>query len=567
MRLSRLLFPQAPQVRVHDILSGDQTLFIFASTQGAARCPRCRHRSTHLHSHYERTLADVACGGCAVTIALRVRRFRCLRERCPCRIFGERLPHLASPRGQRTLRAQVQLLDLGFALGGRPGVRAARRLGLRVSVRTLLRLLRRQPLPTVAPVRVLGVDDFALRKGRRYGTILVNLETHTVIDLLPDRTAATLAAWLRHHPEIAIISRDRAGAYADGARQGASQARQVADRFHLLKNVTEALERFLARHHVALRQAARSAGVPASAGEADPATLPSPPGQTTNAQAQTSAADPPLPAAAAASSGRHEQLRQDRRARRLARYEEVQVLHAQGKSIRTIAAATGLAPRTVLRFVHADSFPEQGPRARRRSIVSPFLPYLHERWQAGCHNARRLWQEICQRGFTGGHTVVADVLRTWRERSPACQHLPATADAPPAVLDISCAPRHICWLLLRPWDSLTDEERAYLTRLYHLCPQVALAEALVEEFATVLREQDVPGWYAWLHGLDLTGIPELQAIARGMWLDRQAIEAAVSLDWSNGQVEGSVNRLKTIKRAMYGRANFDLLKQRVLHAA
>jgi transposase len=524
MHMSQLLFPDARQVRVHDVLRSGQSLLIFAGTGGAGRCPRCRHRSTQVHSHYERYLSDVACGGCAVRIALRVRRFRCPVRRCPCQVFGERLQHVAGPRAQRTVRARDQILQVAFALGGRPGARTARRLGLLVSKSTVLRLLHAQPPAPVHPVRVLGVDDFALRKGQRYGTVLVNLEQHQVIDLLPDRTAATFASWLRGHPEVEIISRDRAGAYAQGAREGAPQAQQIADRVHLLKHVTEALERYLARHQTALRQANQLPSSPVGPGSPDPPH------------------DPP---------------------RAGARYEQVHALHAQGASIATIVRQTGIAKRTVQRFLQANSFPERCPRRRPATTsITPHLPYLRERWAAGCHNADRLWQELRARGFDGGYGVVAGCLHAWRQ-------YPAAAPPPPtvAVLPNDPSPRRICWLLLRPAERLTEAEHTYLTRPYQVLPKVAVAEALVKEFATVLRERDVPSWYAWLHGLEISGIPELQAVAHSMRQDRAAIEAAVQQDWSNGQVEGSVNRLKTIKRTMYGRAGFDLLKVRVLHAA
>jgi transposase len=534
MRVSQLLFPGAPQVRVHDIVRTGSGLVIFASTRGAARCPHCRHRSKRVHSHYERHLSDVACGGCAVTVALRVRRLRCATP--GCRIFGERLHHVVIPHVHRTARATGLIVEEGFALGGRPGARAAKRLGLQVSKSTVLRVLRAQPLPPAELVRVLGVDDFAFRKGRRYGTILVNLELHQVIDLLPDRTAATLAAWLRAHPEVRIVSRDRAGAYAEGARDGAPQAQQIADRFHLTKNVTEALGRYLARHVRVLRQANEVSSPPAD--------------------------QPPADRPSATASQRTQQRRQERRDYRLARYEQVHALRAQGASLVTIAQQTGIARRTVQRFLNASSFPERRPRLRRAPSIAPYLPYLRERWAAGCHNAFRLWQEVCTQGFAGSYGVVADCLRAWR-------HHPA--DAPPAattlVLSDDPSPRQVCWLLLRPMDKLTEAERTYLSRLYQVFPKVAVAESLVEEFATILREKDVSGWYAWLHGLEISGIPELQAVAHSMWQDRAAIEAAVQQEWSNGQVEGAVNRLKTTKRTMYGRANFDLLKLRVLHAA
>jgi transposase len=420
-----------------------------------------------------------------------------------------------------------------------------------VSRRTILRLVRAASVREAGPVRVIGVDDWAQRRGRTYGTILVDLETQAVIDLLPDRTAETLAAWLRGHPEVEIISRDRDGAYADGARQGAPQAVQVADRFHLLKNVTDSLERFLTRHQAHLRQAAQASDAPGETREEGAGT-------DEGRGARPSAQRPP---------NRKEQERQERRARRLARYEEVMALRAQGQGIRAIARRTGLNKRTVQRYVAAAGFPECQPRARRHPQLERFMPYLQERWEAGCRNAKQLWHDLRQRGFTGGYTTVSDYLRTWRQtHGPGadCGRCPAQWQPPQTPVYTA---RQTLWLLLRPSTDLTADEQAYLTRLPQVCPLVTLAPALVQDFRTLLREHDVDGLYAWLHGAEACPIPELRRVAKRMWLDRRAIEAAVVLEWSNGQVEGRVNKLKVLTRSMYGRAKFDLLRQRVLRAA
>jgi transposase len=397
----------------------------------------------------------------------------------------------------------------------------------------------------------LGVDDWAQRRGRTYGTILVNLETHEVIDVLPDRTAETLTTWLHQHPEVEIISRDRGGAYADGARQGAPQAVQVADRFHLLKNVTDSFERFLARNHARLRQAAQ-------------ALVPS----ITVEEAMVEGGDKQRAPVVRSKLTRKEQEHQERRAAKLARYAEVLALRGQGHSLRAIADLTGLDRRTVRRYVQAEGFPENQPRARRTTQITRFVPYLQERWAAGCHNAKQLWHEIRRQGFSGGYTTLTDYLRAWRG-TPARRGCPRQrgSDPRPASSPCTYTARQTLWLLLRPVDDLTAEEQAYLTHLYHACPHVALAQALVQDFAAVLREHDIDGLYTWVHSAGACPIRALSAVARGMWLDRQAIEAAVATAWSQGQTEGQVNRLKVIKRGMYGRAKFDLLRQRVLHAA
>jgi transposase len=398
---------------------------------------------------------------------------------------------------------------------------------------------------------------------RCHGTILVNLETHEVIDLLPDRTAETLAAWLVRHPEIEVISRDRAGAYAAGARVGAPQATQIADRFHLDKNVTEALERYLLHHHRSLRQAGQE-DQPSAPSSSTRVTVPTPPACEAQPATQeaTLAALPPAPEP----TTRDARQARDRRARRLARYEEVMALHAQGKSLRTIAAATGLAKGTVMKFVHVGSFPELQPRAPRRTQLTPFLGYLRERWAAGCHDASQLWGELRQAGYTGGRSIVTDLLHTWRDPANASRQTAHQRPGTRTAATAGYSPRATCWMLLKEPDKLAAEELAYLTRLNHLCPQVALAQALAREFQTLIRERDVPGLYAWLGGVRQSDIPELISVANGIWRDRQAVAAALTHVESQGQTEGFVNKLKLIKRSGYGRSGFDLLRIRVLLA-
>jgi len=316
--------------------------------------------------------------------------------------------------------------------------------------------------------------------------------------------------------------------------------------------MTDSLERFLTRNQARLRQAAQAAEPrDETCAEATEVT------ETTEGTRPV-AAHPPT---------QKEQEQQKRRARRLKRYEEVLALRAQGQSRRAIARLTGLNKRTVQRYVEADGFPEPQPRARRHTQLEFFIPYLQERWEAGCHNAKRLWQDLRARGFTGGYTTVADYLRAWRATPGRHARASHRAAGPPPPATTIYTARQTLWLLLRPDAGLTPDEHAYLARLARTCPLVTLAQALVQDFRTLLREHDVDGLYAWLRGTQACPIPELCRVAKGMWLDRQAIEAAVTLEWSNGQVEGQVNRLKALKRGMYGRAKLDLLRQRLLHAA
>src|SRR3954463_14799411 len=329
----------------------------------AASCPGCRTESRRVQGHYWRCLGDLAC--CPVTLRVQVRRFRCVNDACPRRTFGEPLPRIARCRARHTERLRSSHHAIALALGGNPGARLATRTGMPVGGTTLLRRIREAPLEAVAPTRVLGVDDWAWRKGQRYGTILCDLERDRVIDLLPDRTAETLATWLKDHPSVEIVVRDRAGAYGDGARQGAPQAIQVADRWHLLRNSGDALRGVLDHHHRDLDEAARIAAV-----TVEPAANDNAPGATCDRDVE-----PPITKA--------ERRSLDAQQRREARFDEAVRLRGQGMTLRGIAQALGIGRRTVRRWLRAGHAPTWRHADRGRSSLDPFRDYLEARWAAG----------------------------------------------------------------------------------------------------------------------------------------------------------------------------------------
>ena len=505
-------------------------------TAATAGCPTCRRRSRRVHSQYERSLRDEPLGGRRVTVRWHVRRFRCANRRCARRTCAEQAPRLARRYAHHSVPFRASLQQIGLVLGGRPGERLCRGLHRPSSRMTLLRLVQAQPQPAPETPRVLGVDDWALRKGRRYGTLLVDQEQHRPIDLLPDRTAETLATWLQRHPGVEVATRDRAGAYADGLRQGAPAAEQVADRFHVLVNLRNALERFLSRQHAAVRAA----------------TLDVAPAETASDKVAVSAK-------ARSRLTRPEREQQARRAQRMARYEAVRRLQAEGVGLREIGRRLHLARKTVRRFAHADSFPERQPRPPQPSLLTPYEAYLRRRWAEGCHTATVLWQEVRARGFRGGYSAFAGHLKRWRDHAGS-----RSTALPPAPKPISV--QQASWQLLQPAETLPPEDQAYVQALQQRCPDVTLLQKLAHAFAELVRKRQGAKLTLWLEQAEHSGVAELRGFARSLRLDGAAVRAMLRLPWSNGPTEGHINRLKTLKRQMYGRAGWPLLKRRFLLA-
>lgn len=507
-----------------------------AMTRKAAACPLCHQRSRRVHSWYWRTLTDQPANGRPVTLRVSVRRFVCGTASCPRRIFAEPLTDLAGVRARRTDRLRSQLERLGFALGGRAGERLGDHFELPGGRSTLLRLVRAAPPPAACTPRVLGVDDWAFRKGRRYGTILVDLETHRTVDLLPERSSESLAGWLKAHPGVEIISRDRATVYAEGARVGAPTAIQVADRWHLVQNLQGALEQWLDHRRRQLRAAENSNEGMTAVPQQDLAS-----------------------ALAAGDSSRRSSIReQQQRVKRVERYEQVRLLHQQGFNFSQIAERMGLDRATVRRYVQAEVFPERASPLKRPTQLDPFAAYLRQRWQEGCHNAAQLFRELRARGYRGGRTQLKSFVHSLRPSvDQRAGELPkATKRAPSA--------RQVSWLLLREPADLEERDRAYLDRLSALEPAVTIGWKLAQDFLVMVRQRLGHQLSTWLQSAHHSGIGELSRFARGIERDEAAVKAGLTLPWSNGPTEGSVHRLKMIKRQMYGRANFDLLRARVL---
>lgn len=522
----------------------------------SASCPSCHHPSQSIHSRYHRHPSDLPSLGNVVHITLLVRRFYCRNAACPRRTFAERLPELLPPRARRTRRLAEAQERVGVTCGGEAGARLLVRLGLPASADTVLRLVRALPLPQNRSPRVLGVDDWAMKKGQTYGTILVDLEARRVVDLLPDRTAQTLADWLKERDTVTVIARDRSTEYARGSAFGAPAAAQVADRWHLLQNGRQMVERWLAGIHGRLRRLPPVSGEPA-------------------ATARHRRAYPRSQAEAAATV--------DSRARRLALYEEVRRRFAAGEKLLTISRAMGLARGTVRSYAYAQSFPERAARVPGPGILDPYRKHLETSLAEGNENAAALWREIKDRGFSGSakqvrrwlsqrRTVLAKFTpHKWRSGQPTA--VPGRSAGPLLGL---MSPRQLAWLLVQPSqgrDAAADEALARIAQ----DPEVAKGLGLIRRFVELVGSCGIRSSKApvdpsavlgiWLHEAQSCGIPALETFATGLRQDEAAVKAALTMVWSSGQAEGQINRLKFIKRQMYGRANFDLLRRRVLLAA
>lgn len=516
---------------------GNQVVVMVSGARSLAACPACGRSSDRVHSQYVRRLADLPWQGLSVEVQWRCRRFFCINPHCRQQIFSERLPEVAEPYARKTRRLTVILRAIAFVCGGEEGARLLDRLAIPASPDTLLREIRRTRDDNCPTVRVVGVDDWALRRGQRYGTILVDLERHCPVDLLPERSAEALASWLGAHPEVEVVSRDRGDCYIKGAEQGAPQATQVADRWHLLHNLQEALVLVVDRHRQKLKEAAKLAQLASSESE-----LPE----------VSSAAVPPTPSQAKSTRVRRHQ-------RRLERFQQVIELHAQGVAIREIARRLHMHRRTIRLWLERESLPERAVPPSHRS-VDIWTEYLQHRWQAGCHNASALTAELKAQGYKGSYDMVRRCVEAWRQPHSCMER------CTPLRRPLHCdSPRSIAWALIKSSDEEDAEQRKLAKLFRDACPEVNQAVQLALQFRRLVTERRVDDLDDWITRSVAADAPaEIRRFAAGLKPDLMAVKAALSLPWSNGQTEGQVNRLKRIKRQMYGRANFDLLRLRVL---
>ena len=527
--LLEAVLPKACELVVDAACINNRTIVIeMHSTRLDCACPKCGGASPRVHSRYVRQPADLPACGYRVRLMLTVRRFFCDAAPCPRRTFAERLSPFLAPYARRTHRLAGQQLHVAFATGGEGGSRLLALLAMPASPATLLRMIRHAPEATESTPQVLGIDDWAKLKGHTYGTILVDLEGHRVVDLLPDAAAETVETWLKEHPGVEIVSRDRGPEFIKGIQDGAPDAIPVADRWHLLQNLGDTVQRWLGGKRSCLRAAAGAVDEADSPRQADVEGL-----DSTSSAVQTPGYE-----------------------HRLVRYQEVMDRYAEGWMQADIARRLGLGPNTVRRYIRAGSCPPSPQYTPRSSKLDPYKPYIRERWSAGCHNGMTITDEIRDHGYSGTHRLVTKwISETLRPGKP---ELVTTKKIRP------WSAQRAARLMTRNPVDLTDQDRSALERMFRAETNARAVYDLAQRFVAMVRERQCDALMPWIDDVREGPITTFKRFGSGIMRDLEAVRNALLLPWINGQTEGQVNRLKLIKRQMYGHTGFDLLRKRLL---
>jgi transposase len=479
-------------------------------------CPCCGSLSERIQSRYQRHVADLPISGRNVGLQVLVRRFWCDAVLCGRRIFCERLDRdILAPWARRTGRLEMIVHHLGLALGGRPAAAFAQRLMMPVSNDTLLRVVRRRSQVPAEALTVIGIDDFAWKRNHRYGTIVCDLERRRTVQLLPDREQATSQDWLKDNPSIRIVARDRGGGYGEAAAKALPDAKQIADRWHLMENASRA---FLDAVQKSMRHIRSAIG--------------------------SSIIDPKL-------LTRAERLQYDGYLRRQETNESILTLSKQGVPIKQIVKRTGHSRklvRSVLRGQRDDIF-----RVRQSSLET-YLPWLDSQWESGARNATALWRKLQSQGFRGCLGVVSEWMRR-RERAEKADQS-GLARTPSA--------RTIARLMTIERDHLSKADTILVAAIEEKLPTLVEAREIIADFHQMVRAKAIDHFAPWIARASESLV---SSFASGVMKDEAAVRNAIISPWSNGQTEGQITKLKLVKRQMYGRAKIDLLQARLIGAA
>jgi len=513
--------------------SDHQCIIQAQSTATCGMCPTCGCPSAHGHGWYQRHPQDLPCIGDNTRLQLTVRRFRCANHACPQKTFVEQFPDWLPRYARRTDRLTELVRDIGFEVSAESARRIFAHMRVVASGDTVLRVVKRTIITTDEALRVVGLDDWAIRKGHRYGSMIVNHETGRVIELVKGRASEDIQPWFTAHPQIEIVTRDRSGDYRRGLDAAAPQALQIADRFHLLMNLRQLAQRVAADAYNDLK------------------ALPIPDDLRSKC---------PVFARTPSEQKRKAAVRQQR----LDLYNTVQRLKADGVSPTNIGLHLHKNYYTIRHYYEAESFPERMPGRTPHSVLSPYVDYLDQRFEAGCRSPSQLFREAQQQGYPGSISVVGSWLRAKRilaGEQAITVPLDMAITSSSAILPSNYK---LSWLLVLDPETLQDDDQKMLAHVRH---NEAIAQFcdLAQDFRTLLRDRDVNAFDTWLTTADASPLKLVRDFSEGLRAEYSFIRAALEHEWSNGHTEGQVNRLKFIKRQMYGRASFELLRQKVLY--
>lgn len=501
----------------------DATLtLIVHSRQKEVLCPECGSHSSRIHSYYYRQVKDLPVFGKGVIMKLKSRKFYCDNDVCCRKIFVERFPIHFSLYQRVTDRLREKLLKVALLMGGNPGAVLCQTLNIETSSSSLIRYIHKEKTNQPLSPTHIGIDDWAYKKGHTYGTAIVDLKKRSVIDLLPDRESCSVEKWLADHPGIKVVTRDRFSNYSKGVSMGAPTCKQVADRWHLLKNLGDAVKKLLERKRQELRRA--------EVARISKRQKKNPAETTFILEAKESPS------------------------KRMAQMQEIKKLIASGVGIRTIAQTIGMSRNTVRKYIHLDEPPN---KKRPGSEILKYADYFKRRIQEVPNiETIQLWREIKNKGYKGSRSVVYEFLKMYtRSKNKApIQYIPQQ----------SWTPSKVSLLLYRDEDELSMGDRQLIHKLKKKSPDIEIAHQLVQRFKLLMLKKSGNLLKGWINQAMKCPIHELRAFSKGLLTDFKAIKNAFSLKWSNGPVEGQINKLKTIKRQMYGRAGFSLLRKRII---
>lgn len=506
----------------YKIHTGNVTIFM-KSRKKTQSCPLCSVLSTKLHSYYYRIFRDLPVLDNKVLIKLKCRKFYCENNTCNRKIFVEPLNNAFSKYGRTTNRLSRKLLNIALLVGGNMGAKLSNTLNIATSSSTFIRLIHKQKMPQDFEADTVGIDDWAYNKGRNYGTAIIDLNSRKIIDLLPDRESKTVEDWFKQRPYIKTVTRDRFARYAKGVSNGAPQADQIADRWHLIKNMGDALNKLLERTRQNMKPQLVIKAMEANENlEIGNQTL-----------MKSSFGNTP---------------------KRFSQLQQIREYYKDGVPIRTIARLVGASRNTVKKYLHLNEPP---PKIPFRSNLTKYVDYLKSRLREDPNvKIIDLWNEVKERGYKGCKSVFYEHLRGYQKG----KHYPTISSSSIPYWSA----RKVSLLLYQKPDQLSIEDRELITMLKDRSEDIKSASLYVSRFRKILENKCGEELMCWIDEISRTNLKELKSFAKGLLSDITAVTNAVSLSWNNGQVEGQINKLKTVKRQMYGRAGFNLIRKRLV---